>query len=228
MSRAPYNMNINILSAATYLFIDSYQKNHGFMGKLGSSNWKTTMEIKSNSSLVFSIRSNKDLKSSSLFNLKFTVRAYGYENASLQRVNVYEGELCEAVEATLGAHLSRLYAHRMRPHDFEFDENIKLLLTSDAATPATTKDQSLADHFDSDFYRVVVRGGRKETQSVDTNSPLTESPVDDDERLWRFLKKVARFLEDGYEPEPMVAKFVEMYDPQIKSLNKLGGTFLTD
>lgn len=93
----------------TYSFIDSTERVHLFSGKLGSSNWNEKMEIKSNTYIALNIRSNKDLKLTNTFFLKFTITAYGFEQNIDQ---VVFRDLIESVTSLFGTHLHRAYYER--------------------------------------------------------------------------------------------------------------------
>lgn len=174
------------------------------------------MTIHSNFTLVFSIRSNKDLRASSTFFVKFTVRAFGFEKPIGR---VLSWDLTEAVECTLGAHMSRVYSRRMNMHDFDQPSITRAHQHHHQRIDESSSSRFL--DFNSQFYKVLLRGGRiseGDESGIESN--------DDDARLIRFLRKLARFVENT-ENEPHVSKFVEMYDPQIRSFHKPGGKKLS-
>ena len=67
------------------------------------------MEVKSNSFVVFNIKSNKDLKQISTFNLKFTVSAIGFDHLTGK---FHLKDLTELITCLFGSHLSRCYSSR--------------------------------------------------------------------------------------------------------------------
>jgi hypothetical protein len=67
------------------------------------------MTIKSNSYIIFSIRSNKDLKQTSSFLLRFKVTAYGHEKLTTK---VRFNDLTTVLTSLLGAHFSRVFLQR--------------------------------------------------------------------------------------------------------------------
>ena len=94
----------------TYSFIDSSEKSHLFSGKLDGSLSRSKMTIQSNSTLLFSIRSSKDLKQTSSFFLKFKVTAYGHDKLTTP---VQFSDLSEVLSGGLIAkHLARVYLQR--------------------------------------------------------------------------------------------------------------------
>ena len=128
----------------TFSFIDSNDRSHLFSGKIGSSSWKEKMEIKSNTYIVFNIRTNKDLKLNSLFYLKFTVRAIGFDQLSK---NVLFRDLTESLTCLFGSHLSRSYSERFNMNELGVSTKQESILERKLSkideTSAATEDNQL-------------------------------------------------------------------------------------
>jgi hypothetical protein len=80
-----------------------------FSSKLDGSLWRNRITIKSNSYITFNIRSNKDLKQSSSFFLKFKVTAYGYDKLSSR---IQFNDLTLLLTTLVGLHFGRVYLQR--------------------------------------------------------------------------------------------------------------------
>jgi hypothetical protein len=225
------------------------------------------MELKSNTYITFNIHSNKDLKLNSLFQLKFTVNAYGYEEL---RNIIQINDLIDSLTCLFGKHLSRCYLERFKIINFEKKSKHKLernnsksesentpmlnsasiLLNESKTNPffayqqpsvlvsnlssntlLTDTKHKFYNNYNSEFYRILLRGG------LDTSI----STKNENDLLFGFLNNLNNFYrliqdEQRVNQAEMHLKFFKIYDKNFESIqvalvngkNKVGGLVISE
>lgn len=220
--------------AKSFSFIDSQNSAHKISGELGSSTWNRKLELASSTFIQFVMQLNKEqLDKQESFFVKFTVAAMGFDKLTNR---VHLTDLLESLTCLIGGHLSRVYSIRFisieslnsrfcrhsqqqaEGDPISMDKRLNKKSSSGSSATAesgSAEIQGYINDLNSEFYRVLFRGG--------LSSDLSEnSKQSSNIRLHTFLTRLVNFyknIDDEGESADLL-EFLKLYDTKSFTSSK--------